>query len=340
MFKSLNRSRPGFTLIELLVVIAIIAVLIALLLPAVQQAREAARRTQCRNNLKQLGLALHNYHDSFGLFPPGYVDRNGNPNITPDNDQGPGWGWSAFLLPYMDQNPVYNQINFSVGVGLGSNAQISQLPLNMFQCPSDPLQQAFSVYDVSLGTPITTVAHSNYVACNGWMECFIGAGGNPQPDPSAGPDELTGTYGAAGVGAFFRNSNQRAANFLDGMSNTIVAGERSSNRSPSTWTGAVTGGLCPAWMAVQPPAPYSLPPNPAYDNADFGEALIFSHANATHIPNAKYPLFDPDTFYSYHVGGCHFLLGDGSVRFVSNSVDGPTYQALATVAGSEKPGEF
>src|SRR5689334_25410189 len=109
--------RRAFTLIELLVVIAIIAVLIALLLPAVQQAREAARRTQCKNNLKQIGLALHNYHDTFRLFPPGYVDRNGNPNLTPDNDLGPGWGWAAFLLPYIDQSPLYSPINFNVGVG-------------------------------------------------------------------------------------------------------------------------------------------------------------------------------------------------------------------------------
>src|SRR5580698_8598950 len=121
MLQPSSRAKRGFTLIELLVVIAIIAVLVALLLPAVQQAREAARRTQCKNNLKQIGLALYNYHDSFSLFPPGYVDRNGNPNLTPDNDLGPSWGWAAFLLPGMDQAPLYNQINFNLGVGLGTN---------------------------------------------------------------------------------------------------------------------------------------------------------------------------------------------------------------------------
>jgi prepilin-type N-terminal cleavage/methylation domain-containing protein/prepilin-type processing-associated H-X9-DG protein len=333
----MRNRRKGFTLIELLVVIAIISVLVSLLLPAVQQAREAARRSQCRNNLKQMGIALHNYHDACRVFPPGYVDLNGNPNSTPDNDLGSGWGWATFLLPYMDQGPLYNQINFNVGVGLGVNAQLSQVSLAAFQCPSDGLQDPFPVYDSSFGKPITTVAHSNYVGCNGWIECFGGAGGNPQPGPLA--DGLNGTYGKAGVGLFFRNSKNSAANVTDGLSNTIFVGERSSNHSPSTWTGSVTGGRCPAWMAQNTGA-YAPPPGPAYDNADFGEALIFAHCNATHVPNADFPVFDPDTYYSFHSGGCHFLFGDGSVRFISSYVDGYTYQHLATIAGGEVEGDY
>ncbi len=136
-----RNARHGFTLIELLVVIAIIAILIGLLLPAVQKVREAAARTKCTNNLKQIGLALHSYHDANKQFPPGYIDGNTNPTSTPDNDVGPGWGWASFLLPYLEQNNVYNQINFSLGVGLGVNAQISQQPLTIYQCPSDPYQQ-------------------------------------------------------------------------------------------------------------------------------------------------------------------------------------------------------
>jgi prepilin-type N-terminal cleavage/methylation domain-containing protein/prepilin-type processing-associated H-X9-DG protein len=328
------QRRSAFTLIELLVVIAIIAILIGLLVPAVQKVREAAARAQCANNLKQIGLALHMVHDVNKQFPPGYIDGNTNPASTPDNDVGPGWGWASFLLPYLEQKNVYSQINFSQKVGTGVNAQISQLPLTMYQCPSDPYQQAFPVYDSSFTNPIAVVAHSNYVGCNGWEECFNGAGGDPQPGP--GGDGLSGLFGSAGRGVFYRNSRTNIASVTDGLSNTIFVGERSGDHAPSTWTGAVAGGRCPAWMATQPPTPYSAPPGPAYDNADWGEAFIFAHTNATHLPSADFPIFDPDTFYSLHTGrGANFLFGDGSVHFLTSGINPYTYQALGTIAGGE-----
>jgi prepilin-type N-terminal cleavage/methylation domain-containing protein/prepilin-type processing-associated H-X9-DG protein len=327
-----RRSIRGFTLIELLVVIAIISILIGLLLPAVQKVREAANRLSCTNNLKQIGLALHDYHSTLSKFPPGYVDGNTNPDSTPDNDLGPGWGWATYLLPYIEQDNLYRQIDLTKGVGIGANAKASLQPVKIYQCPSDGLQKPVPVYDSSFTKPIATVAFANYVGCNGWIECFNGAGGNPG---STGNDGLIGASGAVGVGLFYRNSNTRIADVTDGLSNTIVVGERSSNHAPSTWTAAVPGGRCPAWMATQPPAPYAPPPGPAYDNADFGEAFVLAHGNATHQPCADFPIFDPDVFYSKHMQGANFLFGDGSVHFLSSSINPYTYQYLCTIAGGE-----
>ncbi len=341
------RRRRGFTLIELLVVIAIIAILISLLVPAVQKVREAAALTQCKNNLKQIGLALHSYHDAYKVFPPGYVDGNTNPSSTPDNDVGPGWGWASLLLPNLEQTSLYNQINFKQPVGQGVNAKVSVTPLTLLQCPSDDNQQNVPVYDSSFTQPIATVAHANYAGCNGWVECFANAGGNYQPSSDGGTAEdgdggQTAT-GISGNGVFYRNSKIRSSSVIDGLSNTIFVGERCSAHAPLTWTGAVAGGRAPAWMATQPWTPPYTPPatapdtgnGTAYDNADWGECLVLAHGNATHVPNVDFPVYDPDVFWSMHPGGANFLFGDGSVHFLSSNIDPNTYQWMCTIAGNE-----
>ena len=143
------RGREGFTLIELLVVIAIIGILVGLLLPAVQKVREAANRTSCLNNLKQLGLALHNYHDTLGSFPSGYrCVKQADPTWT-----APGWGWGALLLPFVEQEPLGKQIRFGLPVEDPANLSVRRAQLKLFTCPSDRSTGVFTVLDAG-GNPI------------------------------------------------------------------------------------------------------------------------------------------------------------------------------------------
>jgi prepilin-type processing-associated H-X9-DG protein len=246
----------------------------------------------------------------------------------------------------VEQGLLYNQINFSQGVASGGNAQAARQSLAIYQCPSDPGQQNVPIYDSNFSTPIATVAHANYFGCNGWVECFGGAGGNYQPgnDGGAAEDGDVGAIGPAGRGAFYRNSHFRMVDVKDGLSSTIIVGERCAAHSPGTWTAAVPGGRCPSWMATQPwTNPYTSPSSApdtgngtAYDNADYGEALVLSHGNATHLPSVDNPVFDPDVFWSLHTPkGANFLFGDGSVHYLTSSIDPYTYQYLCTIAGGE-----
>lgn len=204
--------RRGFTLIELLVVIAIIAILVALLVPAVQKVREAAARTTCRNNLKQLGLALHGYHDANKKLPPGYAM---NVNAM-GQETGPGWGWGAHILDYVDQSPLRSQINFGVDVTAASHATPRTQKLAVFLCPSDDNIGTFTPPGGSVA-----LAHGDYVGV---------FGSNEIEDNPAG-----------GNGIFFRNSQVRFLQITDGTSNTLMVGERCSMRYTATWTGVLAG---------------------------------------------------------------------------------------------------
>jgi prepilin-type N-terminal cleavage/methylation domain-containing protein/prepilin-type processing-associated H-X9-DG protein len=313
--------RRGFTLIELLVVIAIISALIALLLPAVQAAREAARRAQCTNNLKQIALALHNYHDAVGAFPPGYLSLMDR--VTFDND-GPGWSWAAHSLNQMEQGSLYNSINLVLGVEFPDNQTSRLTVLASFLCPSDAWRRdTFTVVDstttgTTAGAPICDVASSNYVGSVGTGDpsslypYIIDAGDGPP-----GRDN--------GNGIFFRNHSVTLASVLDGSSQTFVVGERSQNLSRATWTGAVTNAAVPL-VALQAEA--GLDP-------EGGGALVLAHTGEGHGPNSPSGLAHGDQFWALHPGGANFAFADGSVRFVKELVGFRIFQALATRAGGE-----
>lgn len=297
----------GFTLIELLVVIAIIAILIALLLPAVQQARESARRTQCKNNLKQIGLALHNYADAFNRFPPGYVASADTTATTP------GWGWSAMILPQLDQSPLYNQINFNLPIEHASNATAIRSSIPAYQCPSD-------IYSPG-PFPITNSANVQVVQAG--PSCYIGCVGNDSSDVD---NNLT-----PGNGMLYRNSNITFGDVIDGTSNTIIVGERSWSQANGSWVGAPNAGRLRAGSR-----------NPFAPLDAAASLLLLGHTHWINIMN------DPDggldDISSLHTGGAHVLFVDGSVRFLQTvTTDGGIendFQAMGTRAGGEIPGSY
>jgi len=300
------RRRVGFTLIELLVVIAIIAVLIALLLPAVQQAREAARRSQCKNNLKQIGLALHNYHDVTNAFPPGWIGvESGLPNIEGSN----GFAWGTFILPYLDQSPLYNKFDFTAPMNYGTNIDHLRHVLSVYQCPSDSKPDTFITEDAD---PVT-LATANYAGVFGLTsphDCET-------PYGQAG-SALTASGQCVSDGAFYHNSVVRIRDFTDGTSNTLMVGERTTWRNPHDASEVVYG----TWTGAVPESEEAF-------------ARVIGHAG--HLPNEGHHAED---FGSAHVGGAHFVLADGHVRFISENMDEGTFNALGTRAKGEIVGEF
>ena len=299
-----HQRSSGFTLIELLVVIAIIAVLIALLLPAVQQAREAARRTQCRNNLKQIGLAAHNYHSTFNAFPAGRYSLAGTMFL--------GHSAQTMLLPYFDQAPLYAQMNTSIGFNGQPNFNTPAITiLSGLICPSNPVNEGVNWTGGTnpAGTdPNNDSARTHY---------------EPISDSGTGRLSSSSLVTTNGNGMFFHDSKVRIGDVIDGTTNTLMFCEIVAT-GPGRYD-------CCAWMAY----------------ADGIGTQNGINAPFRSTPNGQPPflhdMYNGNSFSgpaSYHVGGSHFLMGDGSVRFISQNLSQTTLTSLTTRAGGEVVGEF
>ncbi len=341
------RRTRGFTLIELLVVIAIIAVLIALLLPAVQQAREAARRAQCKNNLKQLGLALHNYESSLTMFPGMAKDST--------------YGFSVFaqLLPYMDQANLGNVIDYNTPLMLGSGGSQTLNPVHtnvakqvipVFICPSDGASPVFTG-----GSNIPLAGQAFAGTC---YRICTGSGTGTNYDFRAQTD-----------GMFWWASGTKIRDVTDGTSNTIVMGESLLGSGVDSSSATIddyrrqmarySGGGLGAAGAGFTGAPGHNPDlfvaaaaangTPKWDGRR-GQAWIWSHGHNNTMNNYGAPNNKAADVHrngvgwfaarSAHTGGAHVLLCDGSVRFISDSIDLTTWRSLSTRSGGEVNGEF
>ena len=315
----MNPSRRGFTLIELLVVIAIIAILVALLLPAVQQAREAARRSQCKNNLKQLVLAMHNYHDSYQVLPINYGD-----NVA--GEKTFGHSWITMLLPYFDQGPLYATIDFNANLdgqqpmnlagatptaGQIGNFAVAQKTLQAVICPSDATNgrgrltgRDNMIGGVAYGvTDYKSCAGSNW----GWGNFNpVTSPSGPFPNSTQGLDQGNGVICRGWTGPVVNGFKD----ITDGTSNTFAIGE--------ALPGYATHNM---WY---------------YHNeatATCGVPLNYPNVVNTTIVPSDWP--NNYSFMSFHDGGAHFAMADGSVKFVSQVIDIGLYRALATIQGRE-----
>src|SRR5262249_33168489 len=243
--------------------------------------REAASRVKCQNNLKQLGLACHNYHDANNRLPPGYL-ANG-PYIDGETDTAPGWGWGAYLLPYIEQDNLYRQLDFNGPIAVSSAAR-AFLPLLV--CPSDIYNgNTFALPD-AFGATVATVAPCSYAAC-------VGGDESETTDPR-------------GLGVFYRNSRTRLTDVTDGLSLTIFVGERAWSNANGVWVGAVPGGVCKRGLLT--PCPGS--------SAAFAPAptLVLAHS---HLNNATSDTDGGlDDFSSRHIGGFHFFFSEAAARFL------------------------
>jgi prepilin-type N-terminal cleavage/methylation domain-containing protein len=311
--------RHGFTLVELLVVIAIIGVLVGLLLPAVQAAREAARRGQCGNSLRQIGIAMHTFLDGRRHFPSGYLADTASLSRDADTfDAPPGTGWGLAIAPFLEEaaaTAVYDPV---AGVAAVANRPIVSRRLTTFLCPSSSgLRDPFAVLDANGAAhgSGTVLGRSDYVANAG------------HEDPWDGTPRVE--WRGIANGPLYRNSRLRPAEVSDGLSNTVFVGEHSQALSQKAWAGIVAGGFSHPTEAFR-----------GTTAAEHAAALVLSHsgpaageAGIIHVPND--PAGHCDQMYSQHPAGANVVLGDGAMRFIAAAIDRTTWAALASASGGE-----
>jgi prepilin-type N-terminal cleavage/methylation domain-containing protein/prepilin-type processing-associated H-X9-DG protein len=302
--------RTAFTLVELLVVIAIIGILVALLLPAVQAAREAARRTQCQNRFKQVGLSLHNYHQAIGRFPPGQIW----------DDDFIGWSWGVYALPYVEQGSIYNRLDFGDGFTSSVNFPLMGTLLDGFLCPSSPNTDS-------------------------WIECCSGLQNGPNPVDDIRQSNMAGVSDSRangegnmalsvarsdGNGMLFNRNSVKFKHVTDGTTNTLFVGEITSAQGEHPSQGT-------AWIG--------------HSWANWNcQATALGINGIGSVPGGRNDAIDPldgdggnrhseyyreVSFSSFHPGGAHFLMVDGSVRLISENVNQFTLAALTTRDGGE-----
>lgn len=330
------RRRTGFTVVEFFVVMAIIAVLVALLLPSVSRSREAARRTQCKNNLKQMGLALMNYHDTYQSFPAGFTLSSDGPYT--------GWGWGIQLVPYLDGRSYSNNVKFQNGLQHEYNQPHMNPTMPVYVCPSDPGERRVPhlgvvTTDVRGGevTPASVDAvgvfsRSTYFAVAGYLPASLGG-----IERTASESKLnSGRLGEGGLsalqarycdqrrfrGVFGQNSNVKLADLKDGTSNVMAVGERYSISNVSL--GSVGHGT---WLGV-PDCTTSVGLSAA-----LGDTSVKLNLGSK-------PRAETTGFGSFHLSGAQFLFADGSVRFLNDNIELSTYRDLSTIDDGRQVGSF
>jgi prepilin-type N-terminal cleavage/methylation domain-containing protein len=311
--RSFNRRNDlsGFTLVEILVVVAIIAILITLMLPAIQATRESARKSQCANNLKQIGLGMHAYLDNHKAFPPGYTSK-----VKADHDDaGPGWSWGARIMPFLEESPLHDQIDYNAALWGSESKAVRMTSVALFACPSDEMfERIINIPSKSSTLIICQMAAGNYVASAGTI----------RPTCKLCRDAFDGVFG--------RNRAIKPKELQDGLSKTLAIGERASHWSrPTIW------GVTPNSKVIDNQKPGLYAAGPAYVlGTTFNEG--FNIETSEDMDHGTMGTF-AESFGSRHPGGAFFLFCDAGVRFVYDDADPAIMNALSTRDGRPHSGE-